>query len=320
MTTTCHRSWEVEAARDGRLTGEARASFDTHAAGCPSCRGAANGLESLANGLRGLGSAEVDDVSLRRLRGRVLEAVDAEQTGRVEVRAHRARSSARIAALVGAAAVVAVVAFFSLPGSKAAAPALVAYERPAASAETRVEVEAGAGARYTRTVSGDVERFDLVDGTLRLRVVRAAGGRRVLVKVPDGEIEDVGTTFEVVVRDGHTERVGVDEGRVVARLAALAPVTVEAGSVWTRSVVAIAVPPSAADASAPVSTRANGKARTEADREDAAYLEVLRLLREGREGEAQSGADAYVRSFPAGFRREEMERVARGRAGERQLP
>ena len=319
MTTTCHRSWEVEAARDGRLTGEARASFDAHAAGCPSCRGAANGLESLANGLRGLSSAELDDVSHRRLRGRVLEAVDAEQTGRVEARAHRARSIARIAALAVAAAVVGVVVFFSRPGSKAVAPAPAAYERLAASAETHVEVSAGAGARYTRTVSGDVERFDLVDGTLRLRVVRAAGGRRVLVKVPDGEIEDVGTTFEVLVRDGHTERVGVEEGRVVARLAALAPVTVEAGSVWTRSVVAIAVPPLAADASASVPRKANGKARPEADREDEAYLEVLRLLREGREGEARSAADAYVRAFPAGFRREEMDRVARGRAEEPHL-
>ena len=317
MTAMCHRSWEVEAARDGRLTGEARASFDAHAAACPSCRGAADGLESLANGLRGLGSAKLDEVSLRRLRGRVLEAVDAEQTGRVEVAAGRARSSARVAALAVAVAVVAVVAFFSLPGSKAVGP--VAYERAAARAETRVEVSAGAGARYTRTVSGDVERFDLFDGTLRLRVVRAAGSRRVLVKVPDGEIEDVGTTFEVLVRDGHTERVGVDEGRVVARLAALAPVTVEAGSVWTRSVVAVAVPPSAANASAPVPNRASGKARPEADREDASYLEVLRLLREGREGEARSAAEAYVRSFPAGFRREEMDRVARGRAQEPHL-
>ena len=109
MTTKCHRSWEVEAARDGRLTGEARASFDAHAAVCLSCGGAADGLESLANGLRGLGSAEVDDVSLRRLRGRVLEAVDAEQTGRVDVGARRARSSARVAALAVAVAVVGVV-------------------------------------------------------------------------------------------------------------------------------------------------------------------------------------------------------------------
>ncbi|MEA2749895.1 MAG: hypothetical protein QOI41_4038, partial [Myxococcales bacterium] len=149
------------------------------------------------------------------------------------------------------------------------------------------------------TSEADVERFDLRDGTLHLRVRRPPGGRRVVVTVPDGEIEDVGTTFDVVVSDRHTERVSVQEGRVVVRLTDRAPVTVESGRAWRRSPPAKAVTATTARLS-------------DGEREDAAYLDVLRLLREGNDTEARTAASRYLHDFPAGFRRTEMERVATG--------
>jgi hypothetical protein len=45
--------------------------------------------------------------------------------------------------------------------------------------------------------------------------------------------------------------------------------------------------------------------------EDGAYLRVLRLLRSGREDEARAAAKDYLRRFPTGFRREEMQQLAK---------
>ena len=56
----------------------------------------------------------------------------------------------------------------------------------------------------------------------------------------------------------------------------------------------------------------SGAAEPSSSAEDAAYLEVLRLLREGHEAEGRVAARAYLRSFPTGFRRAEMQRVADG--------
>jgi hypothetical protein len=44
--------------------------------------------------------------------------------------------------------------------------------------------------------------------------------------------------------------------------------------------------------------------------EDAAYLRVLALLREGRREEARLAAASYLGKFPKGFRRAEVERIA----------
>ena len=45
--------------------------------------------------------------------------------------------------------------------------------------------------------------------------------------------------------------------------------------------------------------------------EDLAYLRVIALVREGRREEARLAAKDYLRRFPQGFRRVEVERIAR---------
>jgi hypothetical protein len=321
--TSCPRAWEVEAARDGRLVGKARDALDGHVRDCPSCARDAEALENVARGLRDLGGAPCDDVAIRRLRNRVLDAADAEQTGRLRSDARRGRMSARSVALALAAVLVTCVALvFSLSRAHrgpaevtsarvpdvVAAPAAPLTTSPGSEASegSRVDVSPGDGARYTRTTEAAVDRFRLLHGTLRLRVQRPPGGRRVVVAVPDGEIEDVGTVFEVVVADGHTEQVSVEEGRVVVRLTDRAAVTVEAGTAWRRPVAvrAKAKVDGGASATAPVAASSRG------EREDEAYLDVLRLMREGRDVEARAAASRYLHEFPTGFRHSEMERVA----------
>lgn len=324
MTTPCRRSWEVEAARDGRLTGAARESCEAHVLACPLCAADAVALDSLARGLRSIAAPEADDVSTRRLRNRVLEAFDAERAGRSSHRGPRARRTSwtQAAGLAAALVVVIMAVGFATLASRRGSPHVEALDRSIAPAPTTtIDVIPGAGARFTRTVRDGAERFDLQEGTLRLRVRRTPTSHRVLVTTPDGEIEDIGTLFDVAVADGHTERVGVEEGRVVLRLANAPPLTIEAGGAWHS--VSAPPPPAIAAGTAQTPTaqgsaRASPKTRAAASAsgkasagaEDKAYLDVLRLLGEGREAEARRAAEAYLRDFPAGFRRAEMMGVA----------
>src|SRR5262249_23323843 len=103
--------------------------------------------------------------------------------------------------------------------------ALTSADRASDQASSVAAVEADT-AIWRAVVEEAVENIDLSDGTLRLHVKRPPGGRRVIVRVPDGEIEDLGTIFHVVVREGRTASVGVDEGRVTIRIHGLAPLTI----------------------------------------------------------------------------------------------
>ena len=344
MTTRCPRAWEVEATRDGRLTGDARASFEAHLARCESCTEDAGALEGLARGLRAIpsGADRGGDVAMRRLRNRVLDAVDAEQTGRERGWLATSRRARAFAFACAFACVCVLAGIFGVASWRATAggeaPRALALapvsSAPSAPVETTLEVAADEGARFSRTTEQEVDRFDLLEGTLRLRVRRGLG-RRVVVNVPDGVIEDIGTVFEVTVVEGHTESVRVHEGRVVVSLVGAAPVRVDAGGVWRREVVAVLVDGKSggkakanananaeananananakadANANANANAKANAKADANAKAEDGAYLEVLRLWREGREADGRAAARAYLQAFPRGFRRAEMERLA----------
>ena len=200
------------------------------------------------------------------------------------------------------------------------------------------------GARWSTYRDGVVERVDLLDGSLAIRMSAPSGGRRVVVRVPDGEIEDIGTVFHVTVANGRTSRVHVDEGRVIVPIGAAAPILLGAGERagtsgevprgrgaihFTASTARrlgdrdgvrgslSSLPPSVenigaagrpkAPESAPLPSASDGA------EEDRACFQVVRLLREGRGDEAKAAARDYVRRFPSGFRRAEMERVVSDR-------
>jgi anti-sigma factor ChrR (cupin superfamily) len=389
---SCSRRWSVEAARDGRLSGAEAAAVARHASGCPVCGDEARRLEALGQSLRALPAPDLDPLSVRRAKQRLLADVDAQVMARP---ARRWKAAVAALSLAGAGAGLALLlALRAGPDAQASGSPVLA-----------ASVEAPAPARWAQRREGKLETITLSEGTLSLRVRRASPDDRVLVLVPDGEIEDVGTVFSVEVAEGHTQRVAVTEGSVSLRRRGEPPVALRAGEAWVRPAPAaladpegqpalerggLAAAPGAAAApagagargasaleprpgpsvvpggiipsrpgvaasiprgtsrapragsgapprGAPASTgepsefgaafqalregrdgeaarRLGGVADSapdEARAEDAAYLRVLALLRAGRSDEARAAARAYLARFPRGFRRPEIEPLAR---------
>ncbi|AKU94879.1 hypothetical protein AKJ09_01543 [Labilithrix luteola] len=323
----------MEAARDGRLTPNEVENFSRHTRSCDDCAREQKFVEDLGRGLRSQQVPPIDQLSLRRLRGHVLEAADEATLAHGRVRPHvRWESLARLALVLTFIGII-----FAL-----------VHERPQAT--TFVARDLG-GARWSAHDDGSSLRVDLLEGLLELRVDRPAGGKRVVLHVPDGEIEDIGTTFRVSVARGRTERIDVDEGKVIARIGSEPAMTLGAGEHWSAPPAAASpratAVPVAALPPAPTSPTANvtpspssspkpierpkpsaemippadrpslpptaDEAATEsANLEDRAYVEVLELLRTGRTAEAREAAKRYVARFPNGFRRKEMERLGAG--------
>jgi hypothetical protein len=185
-------------------------------------------------------------------------------------------------------------------------------------------------------VDASTDRIDLTDGIASFRV-NPHQGRRVVVRLPDGEVEDVGTVFEVNVHEHETRSIAVHEGRVVVRLHAVPEFTLSAGQAWRRPDSAAnaspgdaaggATPPGTlpvhrpsakrarAAASAPVATPpskpenhalSDGSQTSRSKAEDRAYLTIVTLLNQQSYDAAQSAAKEYLLQFPNGFRRFEV--------------
>jgi hypothetical protein len=374
--TSCSRAYEVEALRDGRLTGTARENFERHLESCRECTREAEALEALAAPLRKESPDDsiVDELHVRRERKRLLAAFDRSQMISERPR-RRALLVPVLAATFGVLAVLLVVGW----QLRARAP-----EELAARASVRSEGQAV----WSRHLEPDLEKVILDSGTLEIEVRPAAGDRRFLVILPDGELEDLGTTFSVSVKDGQTAQVAVREGRVLLRLRDRSAIAVGAGEVWSNA-PAPALPRGRAEASsrpaesaspepalerpvprapapsfptsnasvssapsssAPASSSAStsgapplvpsdaslefraatallgagdhaGAAAAFAGflrkyprdprGEDAAYLRVIALQRAGDAAATRKAAEDYLRRYPAGFRRTEVEGLAR---------
>jgi hypothetical protein len=216
-------------------------------------------------------------------------------------------------------------------------------------------VRAGIGARYAHHSNAAEERVDLEEGTAFFTVSPHAG-RRVLIHLPDGEIEDLGTTFEVTVQGGQTTSVAVSDGRVWARLNGQKEINLGAGEHWERPVLPAAPLPRGLDdniihspinrrpeaenalkgprphalsgamakpamkksiASTPEPSASSVTADSESARaEDTAYLKIVSLLRQQQSAEARAQAKAYLLRFPNGFRRVEVLDIATGSASD----
>jgi hypothetical protein len=194
---------------------------------------------------------------------------------------------------------------------------------------------------WSRKFEHQLERITLDSGTLAIRVDHARSTRRLLVLLPDGELEDIGTAFIVSVDTGRTTRVTVEEGSVILRLRGKAPLVLRAGDGWTHdaappvassdstaarsapaapSAVPVATPsglsrPKAAPgvraaAPPPPSGTAAVASAPDLRAEDAAYLRVIALQRAGDAPAMQRAVRDYLRRFPRGFRRVEVEQLA----------
>jgi hypothetical protein len=355
----CPRLFEVEATRDGRLTGAERASFERHVAICSVCSGERRALERLALALRASSREETGDLHARRERTRLLAAFDRALLGPTQ------RRVSPLLACCLAAALVAV----ALVGVRLRSPASVrslwvrwrANGAAPSFAATAAVVRAQGDAIWSSRREGDRERIVLSRGELSIHLDHSQGEGRLIVILPDGELEDIGTTFAVSADADHTTRVAVTEGRVLLRLRGRSEITMGPGDSWVRETPApvpcatapLAVAPSAEPApSEPsshpprsplpaASARALGDASSDfrvaidalerrdnpraatlfaeflgkhpGDRraEDAAYLRAIALQRCGDAVGAKDAAREYLRLYPYGFRRLEMEPLSR---------
>jgi hypothetical protein len=336
--STCPRLFEAEAMRDGRLEGAERASYERHVVTCAACAREVRALERLAASLRASGLDEVDELRIRREKTRLLGALDRTLVA-PEHRGTRGRRLIGVASVAAAAVCVLVIWRARSPASAARASSAV--------------VHADGVAVWSERRDGDREEVRLERGALWIHVGHAPGDGRLVVVLPDGELEDIGTTFTVSAENGRTKRVTVEEGHVLLRLRDRSVLTIGSGETWVADVpapvaCATVAPSSEPPASAPprssavpvgsatapdlsVEFRAAMSALDVGDdceaatrfgsflqrhpgaprAEDAAYLRVITLQRCGDAEATREAAMTYLRLYPAGFRRAEVEPLAR---------
>jgi hypothetical protein len=220
----CPRLFEAEAMRDGRLGDTERASFERHAKTCPECAREVQALGALARALRESIPGPADELHVRRERTRLLSAFDRE----LLVLAPRSVPPGRLVWALAAAVLVAAVAvsWRVRPAPAVATPA------------SRAVVRADPAAAWSERLDGEREDVLLEQGALWIHVDHGSTHPRLRVILPDGELEDTGTTFMVTAANGHTSRVDVEEGGVVLRLHGAPPVALGAGETWTPPVPA----------------------------------------------------------------------------------
>jgi hypothetical protein len=350
MSATCPRLFEVEALRDGRLTGAERSRFESHLSVCGACAREAQALRALSEELRSAGDGtDSDELHVRRERTRLLAAFDEGLVPSTRAPRPRLWLGAAAAALVLG---VVVAAFVRWPVRFAPRAGLLP------SPPEPITVRADSSARWSRHSEAGLERVVLDSGALSIRVDHATSQRRLLVILPDGELEDIGTTFSVSAAAGHTTRVTVQDGSVVLRLQGSPPIALGAGDAWSPPLMP-AVAPSAVAAPSPAASSAqlalpaapsakhavtavsdgdpsadfraamasldSGDNTTaaagfaaflarhpqNARAEDAAYLRILALERAGDAAATQRAARDYLARYPRGFRHAEAEALAR---------
>lgn len=352
MNAKCPRSFEAEAARDGRLGGAAAAQFLAHLKVCPECKREVQSLEALSRALRAPGAqAEADELRVRRERTRLLAAFDATLVP--------ARGRSHLRLWVGVAATLVALVGFGLARRLARSPAPTMESTQVG--QRGVMIQAGGNARWSRRTEAQRETIVLESGALSIKVDHAGSPpARLLLILPDGELEDVGTAFVVSADNGRTTGVSVQEGSVALRLKGKPALVLGAGEAWSVPIAPAAAPPPAPSAStvaveppplesvrarpfgsltAPVEGDASGEFRAamaaldrgdsaraaalfrafvaahphDSRAEDAAYLRVLSLERAGSHEAVQSASREYLARYPHGFRRAEIESLLNAR-------
>lgn len=244
MTSRCSKTPMVEPWFD-RRTDEVNDEMTVHLASCAECRAERASLEALRRDL-GAGLEPPNAFVMKRLRHAVMTRASGEGI------ATRPAANRRLWVFAAMAATLLLGAF-----------ALVLWIGRANDAMT---LTPSAGARFSTEEREGLRVVKIDDGSFAFDVRRHEDGRRLLVVVPDGEIEDIGTRFSVVVHDGVTTEIGVSEGEVEFRRKGAAPVRLIAGMTYrpwspeTASAIAATGPKLAAAPSSEPTTAATSAA------------------------------------------------------------
>jgi FecR protein len=229
---SCSRKWQVEATRDGRLRGKDLETALRHQDVCPECAQEASELGGLGCEIAELPQLARDSLTARRSRQSLLAALNETilEPPRYEV---TRRVSVGIGLAVAAAVSWVVFARTHLQRGAAHIP------------QSIVEVRAASGARWSESVDAQMDRVAFARGSASF-TVHPHPGRRVVIQLPDGELEDMGTVFELRVSDQHTEHIAVSKGRVTVRIRTRPEFSLRAGQAWE------AEPPAMTTRAAPV--------------------------------------------------------------------
>ena len=317
MADRCTRRWEVDPYRDGRFGEKDARSFERHLRTCSVCTRQLERDERLRELARVLPGTDPSELSMRRLRARVMRDAATGNVRSASPRGWRFAATATVV-LVGLGGWAAVVSRHapSSEGKVATTPGTMApspTESPVAATMERLlagSVIASAGSRWSQRRDGGSEQITFEDGSVHVHVRPLAPDERLVVMLPDGELEVRGTTFDVDVTRAATTRVHVDEGAVELRLRGQPSRRLKATETWVATVPArdaVLAPPHPVSSGPVAAANAVG-----------GYNAAMELLRGGRNDEAAAAFHAFVLSQPSAPQTEDasfLEAVALARAG-----
>jgi ferric-dicitrate binding protein FerR (iron transport regulator) len=334
--STCARGFEADAIIDQRLAGADRASFERHAATCPSCARRVRMLarvQSLGNELPEPATTELER---RRMRSTLLRKANEQTVQQPEPR--RRYVALTVAALVA----IGIALPFVLARRTAPQPTAPVATAPAIRVPT-YRLESSPGSTWDVIEKTTTLRLGIRSGRFDVGVDPLAADQRFLLDLPDGELEVKGTQFRVEVREGRTRRVSVSEGRVALRLRDREPLLLGANEAWNEPVAPAtppastaparrSTPPAASSAPAPTAGQDFGKAMGAFNAgdygsaeqlfvafesahprdqrvEDSMFLRAVARSRRGDRAGASQLAAQYLQRYPKGLRRFEAEEL-----------
>ena len=342
---TCRQTWKVEAVRDGQLAAPDSEMIASHVQVCMYCASENERLEQIGSAVRQIPVREPSPLVVRIQRRKLLEeaAQALPASGRfksgIRTPAHPMRM-----VLAAAAAFVLVwagVRQFSAKHEIVATPVPQPVNTDSTMVASEIEVRAMPDTRWSQRSEPPVQLIALEQGALWTKITHKRPHPPVVFRVPDGQIEDIGTTFAVTVQNGQTQRVVVDEGAVLLRLNGMKEQRVTAPNTWVRpselgsapaaepapvantpaaepspsEVAPVEAPaqPSAAAASADADQTAKVRPRTDAKAAKKAGAEEIKLYkkataayRAGRNTEALALFDRFSALYPHSMRSEDV--------------
>jgi hypothetical protein len=327
----CDRIWELDAYREGRLSGPDALSFERHLRACAECTDRQASDDRLREVAKRLPDAQTPAIDVKRMRRRILNDA-AMGLPRQRSRWASVGVAAGVAAAVaGAAGMKHWTGNVPVRGTTPAATQEAAPSLPPATDALAATITPAQGARWSQARDGGYERVRLDDGKVTVHVRPQLANERFVVSVPDGEIEVRGTTFEVTVASGRTTAVRVSDGTVELRLLGFAVRRIGPDEAWPEA--SAAAPERPAPAAPPASPGPSTTAHRDApgappaatasrstnnDAETTAYSEAMRLLSSGQNDQAAAALRAFVVAYPGAAEAEDatfLEAVALARAG-----